>query len=190
MRIVNVDKNIITKLRESGISHEMKSIESCDWVVIEEEEEEGKVVGAAGLGGLFHVSVIQILKDYSGKGIGKRLQNELVNESKRRGYSFITMFNDPRNTVSAKLHDSLGYETIFRIHYSEEIINDVKAIGFKKKGRFVINFLKIFNSKSGMLLLGLILKILKSSFPSLITYNEDNLRSPDIRCMLKRFEKI
>ena len=40
MRIVNVDKNIITKLRESGISHEMKSIESCDWVVIEEEEEE------------------------------------------------------------------------------------------------------------------------------------------------------
>ena len=133
---------------------------------------------------------IQILKDYSGKGIGKRLQNELVNESKRRGYSFITMFNDPRNTVSAKLHDSLGYETIFRIHYSEEIINDVKAIGFKKKGRFVINFLKIFNSKSGMLLLGLILKILKSSFPSLITYNEDNLRSPDIRCMLKRFEKI
>ena len=140
MRIVNVDKNIITKLRESGISLEMKSIESCDWVVIEEEEE-GKVVGAAGLGGLYHVSVIQILKDYSGKGIGKRLQNELVNESKRRGYSFITMFNDPRNTVSAKLHDSLGYETIFRIHYSEEIINDVKAIGFKKKGRFVIIFL-------------------------------------------------
>ena len=96
--MVNVDKNIITKLRESVISDEMKSIESCDWVVIEEEEE-GKVVGAAGLGGLFHVSVIQILKDYSGKGIGKRLQNELVNESKRRGYSFITVFNDPRNMV-------------------------------------------------------------------------------------------
>ena len=152
MKVLEVNSEVKRRLFESGITKIMKSIESCDWVVIEEEEEGGKVVGAAGLGGLFHVSGIQILKDYSGKGIGKRLQNELVNESKRRGYSFITVFNDPRNMVSAKLHDSLGYETIFRIHYSEEIINDVKAIGFKKKGRFVINFLKIFNSKSGMLL--------------------------------------
>jgi len=35
MRMVNVDKNIITKLRESGISDEMKSIESSDWIIYE-----------------------------------------------------------------------------------------------------------------------------------------------------------
>ena len=188
MKVIEVNCDVKRRLLESGITKMMKSIESCDWVVVEEEE--NKIVGAAGLGGLFHVSGIQILNEYTGKGIGKKLQNELIDESKRRGYSFITVFNDPRNMVSAKLHDSLGYNTIFRIHYSEEIINDVKAISFKKKGRLVINFLKIFNTKCGMFFLGLILKILKSSFPSLIIYNEEGLNPPDIRCMLKKFEKI
>ena len=28
------------------------------------------------------------------------------------------------------------------------------------------------------------------TYENLIIYNEDSLRSPDIRCMLKRFEKI
>ena len=38
MRMVNVDKNIITKLRESGISDEMKSLELCDWLMILEHQ--------------------------------------------------------------------------------------------------------------------------------------------------------
>lgn len=176
------------RLFESGITKMMKSIESCDWVVIEEEGDQ--IIGAAGLGGIFHVSGIQILDNYAGKGLGKKLQSELINESKRRSYSFITMFNDPRNIISSKLHDSLGYETIFRIHYSRNIVNDIKAIVFKKKGSYVINLLKIFNTKFGMLMLGLILKLIKSAFPSLIIYNEDDLVNPDICWMLKNFEKI
>ena len=188
MEIHDLNLDIKRRLRESGITKIMKSLESCDWVVIEEKE--CKIIGAAGLGGLFHVSGIQILENYVGKGLGKVLQNELIQESKRRNYSFITVFNDPRNTPSTKLHNSLGYKTIFRIHYSENIVNDVKVIIFKKRGGVVVNFLKIFNSKSGMLFLGIILKILKSAFPNLIIYNEDNLKSPDIRCMLRKFEKI
>ena len=38
MRIEGVDKNTIIKLRNSSISTQMKSLESCDWVVLEEEE--------------------------------------------------------------------------------------------------------------------------------------------------------
>ena len=188
MEIHELNLDIKRRLRESGITKIMKSIESCDWVVIEEKDD--KIIGVAGLGGLFHVSGIQILENHVGKGLGKKLQNELIQESKRRGYSFITVFNDPRNTPSTKLHDSLGYETIFRIHYSEDIVNDVKAIIFKKQGGIVIDLLKIFNSKFGMLFLGLTLKGLKSIFPSLIIYDEDNLKSPDIGCMLRKFEKI
>ena len=188
MQIFELDIDIKRRLRESGITKIMKSIESCDWVVVEEKD--GKIIGAARLGGLFHVSGIQILQNYVGKGLGKILQNELIQESKRRNYSFITVFNDPRNIPSTKLHDSLGYQTIFRIHYSEEIVNDVKAIIFKKQGKIIINFLKLFNSKYGMLFLGIILKVLKSIFPSLIIYNEDDLKSPDIGCMLRKFEKI
>ncbi len=183
-----MNEKLKKRLFESGITQAMKSIESCDWVVIEESNDE--IIGAAGLGGTFHVSGIQILDEHKGKGIGKKLQSELINESERRNYSFITVFNDPRNIISSKLHDSLGYETIFRIHYSKNIVNDVKAIILKKEGHFIINLLKIFNTKFGMLVLGLILKIVKSAFPSLIIYNEDDLENPDLKWMLEKFEKI
>ena len=65
--------------------------------------------------------------------MGKKLQGDLVNEAKNRGYSFLTVFNDPRNIVSENLHNSLGYETVFRINYAETIVNDVKIIVFKKR---------------------------------------------------------
>jgi len=34
MRIVNVDSEIIKELRRSGISKEMRSLESSDWMVL------------------------------------------------------------------------------------------------------------------------------------------------------------
>ena len=61
MQILNLNLDVKRRLRESGITKIMKSIESCDWVVIEEKD--NKIIGAAGLGGLFHVSGIQILED-------------------------------------------------------------------------------------------------------------------------------
>ncbi len=36
MRIVNVDSEIIKELRHSGISKEMRSLESSDWIVLAE----------------------------------------------------------------------------------------------------------------------------------------------------------
>ena len=188
MRIVNVSTEIINRLRNSGISTKMRSLESCEWFVLEEKE--GKIAGAAGMGGTFHVSGIQIHENSQGEGIGKKIQKELIDESQRKNYSFITVFNDPRNTTSVKLHDSLGYETIFRIHYSKNIVNDVKAISFNRKGNFMIKFLHFFNTKIGMIVLAFSLKTLKTFFPKLIIYNENDLPSPDIKWIIKNFEKI
>jgi len=176
------------KLRRSGLSKEMKSLESCDFFAIEEEN--NLVVGAAGLGGLFHVSGIQITEKYRGKGLGKKLQRELVDEAKNREYSFLTVFNDPRNIASENLHNSLGYETVFRINYAEDIINDVKIIVFKKRAIIIKKFLKIFNSKIGMLILGILLKFSRKIFPKIILYNEENIPKPSIINMIKKFEKI
>jgi len=188
MKILQVNEVVKKQLRESGISKLMKSLESCEWIVIEELE--NRMVGAAGMGGLFHVSGIQILDEFQGKGIGKKLQSTVIEESKRRGYSFITVFNDPRNKPSANLHDSLGYNRIFRIHYSPSIINDVKAIVFKKRGKIVINLLRVFNTKVGMFFLGCLLKIFRFAFPNIILYSEDNPPKPSIRWILKNFEKV
>ena len=188
MRIVNVDNNIIKELRKCDISTKMRSLESCEWVVLEEID--GIIIGAAGLGGLFHVSGIQISEIHAGKGIGKRLQNELINESKRRGYSFILVFNDPRNIHSERLHNSLGYERIFRIHNSDEKIQDVRIIIFKSSGKIIKKFLSCFNSKIGIFFLACTLKATKPLFKKVLSYNEENIPSPSIITIVSKFEKL
>lgn len=188
MRIVNVDDKIIQKLRSSGISEQMKTLESSDWLVIDEINED--IMGAAGIGGLFHVSGIQVNQNFRGKGLGKILQGKLVQEAKRRGFSFVTVFVDPRNETSVKLHSSFNYNTIFRIHYSDEIIQDVKIIIFKPRGKIVKKFLGCFNSKIGIFLLACVLKVTKPLFKKMVYYSEENIPSPSIKTIVSKFEKI
>ena len=188
MKIENINKNIIEKLRKSDISTKMKSLESCDWVVVEEEND--IIKGAAGMGGMFHVSGIQIHERFRGQGIGKIIQQKLIDESKSKGYSFITVFNDPKNISSVKLHDSLGYEKIFRIHYAKGIVNDVKGISFNKKGKLMIKLLSFFNTKIGTVVLAISLKFIRASIPRLIIYNEENGPTPDTKWIIKNFEKL
>ena len=113
MRVVNINQAIIEKLQKSGISNLMKSLESCEWLVIEEKD--GKIIGAAGIGGFFRFSSIQIIKEFQGKGIGKKIQKELIGESKSKKYSFIMVLFNPDNLSSVNLHTSLGYKKIFRL---------------------------------------------------------------------------
>ena len=121
MQIADVDSDIKKMLIESKISSSMRSLESCEWIVYEKQGK--KIVGAVGIGGIFHTSSIQINEDFRSQGIGKRIQTALVNEAKKRNYSFITVFVDPRNEASTKLHNSVGYKTIFRINWRRHNTN-------------------------------------------------------------------
>ena len=154
------------------------------------EEDKDQIIGAAGMGGFFHVSSIQILEEFQNKGIGKRLQKELIEESQRRGYSFVTVLFNPTNTASVTLHTSLGYKKIFRIKYTEKYVNDVSIIIFKPVGYFLQSILKNFNTKIGMFFLACCLKILKPLFRRLIAYDENDLPSPSVRWIVRNFEKI
>ena len=73
------------------------------------------------------------------------------------------------------MHDDLGYRTIFRIYYSEEIIQDIKIIIFKKKGLFVKSLLSYFNTKIGNFFLACILKIFKNYFKTIFAYDENKI---------------
>lgn len=188
MKIIEVDTDVINKLRNSGISDEMKTLESCSWLVLEEQNE--KIIGAAGMGGLFHVSSVYIDKNFRGRGLGKILQQTLVNEAKKRGYSFVTVFIDPTNLISVKLHDSFGYKTIFRIHYSPNITQEIKIYVFKSKGKIVEKFLHFFNTKTGIFILACILKISRPLFAKIISYNEKEIPAPNINWIIKNFQKV
>ena len=54
MKVVDVNNKIIQKLRRSDTSMQLKTLESADWIVIDENDD--RIIGAAGMGGLFHVS--------------------------------------------------------------------------------------------------------------------------------------
>jgi GNAT superfamily N-acetyltransferase len=188
MRIVNVDSEIIKELRHSGISKEMKSLESSDWMVLAEVDK--KTVGASGVGGLFNYNDIQVIEKFQSKGIGVLLIREVINESRKRGYSFITGTIDPANKPSVVLHNKLGFESIFRIHYSPEIIQDVIIFTFNWRGKIVKSFLGIFNNILGMSILACLLKIFKAMFPKIINYNEKKIPNPDVKHIIKNFEKL
>ena len=188
MKILQINELVKKQLRESGISKLMRSFESCEWIVVEELE--NRIIGVAGMGGSFHVSAIQIIDEFQGRGIGTKLQKAVIKESKRRGYSFIAVYLDPRNKASVKLHNSLGYVRIFRIHYSPHVIQDIMILIFNSWGQIIAKLLRLFNTKAGMFFLGCLLKIFRFAFPNIILYNEDNPPKPSIRWILKNFEKV
>ena len=188
MHILDSSSDIIDQLQKSNISSEMRSLEASDWLVCAKHGD--KILGAAGIGGIFHTSSIFIDQASRGKGHGKKIQQELIDEAKKRNYSFVTVLVDPRNTSSTKMHDDLGYDTIFRIHYSEKIIQDIKIIVFKKKGLLVKNLLTCFNTKLGNFFLACMLKIFRNYFKKIFAYDEDEIPNLNFKLCIKNFEKI
>ena len=188
VQVTKTNVEIIKQLQFFNISTKMRSLESSDRIVYEQIDD--KIMGAAGMGGLFHSSSINVHEKFRGKGLGKKIQIELVKEAKRKNFSFVTVFVDSRNTSSQKMHDEVGYKTIFRIHYSNEIIQDVKIIILKKRGIIIEKFLKCFNTKIGIFFLGCSLKIFKNYFNSVIGYDEEKIPIPSIKHIVQNFEKI
>ena len=188
VQVTKTNVEIIKQLQFFNISTKMRSLESSDWIVYEQIDD--KIMGAAGMGGLFHSSSINVHEKFRGKGLGKKIQIELVKEAKRKNFSFVTVFVDSSNTSSQKMDDEVGYKTIFRIHYSNEIIQDVKIIILKKRGIIIEKFLKCFNTKIGIFFLGCSLKIFKNYFNSVIGYDEEKIPIPSIKHIVQNFEKI
>lgn len=188
MRIVDTDNQIIQKLQESGLSKDMRSLEACDFLVLEEHE--GKIIGAGGVGGLFNVPSLQINDEFQGKGLGKILLGATLDEAKRRGYSFISGSRNPENHRAIKLHDLYGFYPIFRIHYSPSIVRDVIILILRPKGKIVLGFLSIFNNIIGAAILASVLKFTKPFFRGVLTLSPEEFPNPSVTYMIKNFEKL
>lgn len=188
IKIVDVTDEIKDKLRKSGLSKDMISLEYCDFLVIDERE--NKIVGAGGLGGLLNVPSLQIDENYRGEKLGKKLLGITIEETKKRGYSFISGSRNPENLVAIKLHDFYGFKRIFRIHYSPGIVRDVIILVLTPKGKIIEKFFTIFNSLLGTIIFAVFIKIAKSFFPKLFTLSPDEFPDISISHMIKNFEKL
>ena len=188
MRVVDTDESIIQGLRRTGLSKEMGSLESCSFLVLEEDN--GKIVGAGGVGGLFNVPSLQIDKEYQGKGIGKILLSATLEEAKRRGYSFISGSRNPENVRAIKLHDFHGFQPVFRIHYSQGMVRDIIILVLRPRGKIVAKFLSLFNNLIVTIILACVLRIAKPLFRKVLTYPPEDFPDPDIKHIISNFEKL
>ncbi|MBS3168831.1 GNAT family N-acetyltransferase [Candidatus Woesearchaeota archaeon] len=188
MKIVDVNNDIKEKLRLSGLSKKMGSLEKCDFLVIEEID--GKIVGAGGLGGFLNVPSLQIDDSYQGKGIGRILIDALFEETRRRGYSYIAGSRNPENFRAIKLHDIHGFKRVFRVHYSSGIVRDVIILVLGSRGKIIKCFFSIFNTLPGTILLAFFLKLVKPVFGKIFTLPPEEFPDVDIIHMIKNFEKL
>ena len=188
--MVNVDKNIITKLRESGMSDEMESLELCDWLIIHEYE--NKIIGACGTNTIFHITHNQVIPKYHMKGIGPLIFKEMVNEAKKRNYSFLSTYQMADNYVSTKQHELFDMSLMFRIHLSKEKTMDVRFVAWNRKGKIIEKFFRFFNSWFGMLTLACALKISKPLYPKILGHvtDEPALKNASVIKIMKNFTRI
>jgi GNAT superfamily N-acetyltransferase len=188
MRIVDVTDLIKDKLQKSGLSKDMISLEYCDFLIIEERDD--KIIGAGGLGGILNVPSLQIHENHRGEKIGKKLLDATIEETKKRGYSFISGSRNPENSVAIKLHDFYGFKRIFRMHYSPGIVRDVIILVLTPKGKIIEQFFSIFNTLIGTIIFSIFVKITKPLFSKLFTLSPDEFPDISISHMIKNFEKL
>jgi len=187
MRVVDVDSEIIKRLRKDGLSTKMKSLEFCKFLVIEENN--GEIIGASGIGGMINNHSIIIDENKQGKGLGLRLFKENIKEAKHRGYNFITSSRNPKNINMKKLHEACNFRPLLRINYSHTHGSEAMILIFNKRGKIFYKLARLFNTKSGMVFLAIILKIIKPFFGRILTLPTENYPTPSIKYIMSNFEK-
>jgi len=189
MKIVNVNFEIKNRLKKSGLLDEMSNLESCDFLVIAEHN--GEIIGASGIGGKLHVNTLIVQEKFRNKAIGALLLKDVIKESKKRKYPFITASRDPENINAVKLHNFFELMPIFQVKYRKNLTRDVIFRSFSIKGNIVGEILKLFNSKIGAIILIMSIKILKKIlFKKILTYSDEEFPDPDIIFSIKNFKKM
>lgn len=150
-----------------------------------------EIVGASFVGGLLNSNGIEILGEFRGKGLGKKLLEEIMSECKRRKISFLTGVFKPNNTISIKTHIKIGYVPLFTIFYNKKEGREIVVfLPFDKKGTILMNMLRIFNTRFGNIVFALLLRILQPLLKDLIAFSGSMMPKIDLLYSLQNFEKV
>ena len=190
MTIVKVTDEIKEKLLSSSFSK--RFLDNCfnsNFLAIELNNK--KIIGVGFVGGILNSYGIEIIEEFRGKGIGKKLLNEINDKCKKEKFSFLTGVFKPSNTNSVKMHMRVGYVPLFTFYYNETEGAEIPVIlPFNKKGLFLIKIFKIFNTKFGNFLFALILSLLRPFLKNLIAFSNDEVPKLDFKYSIASFEKV
>ena len=89
------------------------------------------------------------------------------------------------------MHMRVGFVPLFTFYYNETEGAEIPVIlPFNKKGSFLINIFRIFNTKLGNLLFGFILSFLQPFLKNLIAFSSNEIPKLDLKYCTKNFEKV
>ncbi len=190
MVIVNVTDELKKELKSSNFSSLF--LENClNSKFLSIEKNDTEIIAACFVGGVFNSNGIEIVKEYQGKGIGKKLLNEIISECKQRKIAFLMGVFKPTNTISIKTHIKIGYIPLFTIFYNHEEGKEVVVIlPFNSKGEILTKFLKIFDTRVGNLLFTFLFNLSQPFTKKLIAFDSTNMPKLDFRFAIKNFEKV
>jgi len=188
--IVNVNDDIKKVLRNSDFSSDfLDNLLNAKFVAIQQVD--SKIVGAAFVGGIMNVYGIEINENFQGRGLWKKLYDEVLKECKNRKISFLMGTFKPNNLISVKIHMKLGFIPLFTFHYSKTEGREIVIIlPIGRKGHFLKKILKIFDTRSGNYVLVILLLIMRPFLRHIIAFSSDVMPNVDFRYSINNFEKI
>ena len=149
------------------------------------------IVGVACVGGLMNHYSIELKSDYYGRGLWRKLFNEIIVECKKSNISFLTGVYKTSNLISIKIHTKLGFKPIFTSHYNKEEGKEVVIIlPFNWKGKIIENLMKIFNTRIGNATFGVLFILLRPILKNIVAFTESTMPKIDLKYSINNFEKV
>lgn len=192
MKVIESDESLYSKLVETGAEPSfIKAFLNSDFLVIEEKDD--KIIGVAGVGGIFHVGVIFVVKEHRGKGLGEELNLVRDNQVRERRYSFFigtTYHKNPTAKPISYLLQKRKARAVFSFNYYEGFITTLFIQEFNWKGKILGKFLDFFNIKFGTFCMAVILKLTKKIWNQMFLVESTKSPKINICYSVKNFQKI
>jgi GNAT superfamily N-acetyltransferase len=189
--IVNVDNDIKNLLMKNSEFSELFINNCINSKFLAIEKIHSEIIAVCFVGGILNSNGIEINEKFRGKGLGKKLVNEVMTECKNRKISMLTGVFKPTNMISIKTHIKIGYKPVFTIFYNQDEGREIIVINpLNSKGKFFFNLVRIFNTRIGNIIFSLLWISMRPILKNLIAFSGDKIPKIDFMNSIKKFEKV
>jgi len=192
MKVIKPDEKLKEKLQEMDMDKDfLEALLNSDFLVVEEKN--NKIIGAAGPGGIFHVGVIFVKKEFRGTGLGSKLNLMRDKVLREKNYSFFigtTYTKNPNAKEISKILKERNARPVFAFTFSDGFVTTIFIQEFNSKGKILGKLLEFFNTKFGTLCLALVLRMTQRHWNTMFISQSSNYPKIDINFSVKNFYKV
>ncbi len=112
-RAAELERMIFTDPWSEKVYRETLAIPGVEYIVVCDDEAEDEVIGAAGVRnivGTGEITNVMLLPGYRGRGLGRKMLEELIKRGRDLGAGDFTLEVRGSNKTAIGLYESLGFE--------------------------------------------------------------------------------